>query len=149
MGIRSSTVKQKRKIATFISRAIVTVLGALTLTVLFQSYQISSRLISQEVARTSTQTSSLIQNLFNYRLATLQIHQDSSAKNASLIQALHGDTNDALDQYFLSVDQLELNNTPDIRFITDLKEMVWEDGNSQFYGVQSKELNAIIRKVSI
>ncbi|MBY7895302.1 response regulator [Vibrio fluvialis] len=149
MGIRSSTVKQKRKIATFISRAIVTVLGALTLTVLFQSYQISSRLISQEVARTSTQTSSLIQNLFNYRLATLQIHQDSSAKNASLIQALHGDTNDALDQYFLSVDQLELNNTPDIRFITDLKEMVWEDGNSQFYGVQPKELNSIIRKVSI
>lgn len=58
----------------------MTVLSALTLTVLFQSYQISSRLISQEVARTSTQTSSLIQNLFNYRLATLQIHQDSSAK---------------------------------------------------------------------
>ncbi|WP_417870456.1 quorum-sensing autoinducer 2 sensor kinase/phosphatase LuxQ [Vibrio furnissii] len=149
MSIRASTVKQKRKIATFISRAIVTVLGALTLTVLFQSYQISSRLISQEVARTSTQTSSLIQNLFNYRLATLQIHQDSSAKNASLIQALNSDSGAALDQYFLSVDQLELNNTPDIRFITDLKEMVWEDGNSQFYGVPPKELNKIIRKVSI
>lgn len=149
MGIRASTVKQKRKIATFISRAIVTVLGALTLTVLFQSYQISTRLISQEVARTSTQTSSLIQNLFNYRLATLQIHQDSSAKNASLIQALDSDSGHALDQYFLSVDQLELNNTPDIRFITDLKEMVWEDGNSQFYGVPPKELNALIRKVSI
>lgn len=149
MNIRSSTVKQKRRIATFISRAIVAVLGALTLAVLFQSYQISSRLISQEVARSATQTSSLIQNLFNYRLATLQIHQDSSAKNTSFINALSSDSGAELDQYFLSVDQLELSNTPDIRFITDLKELVWEDGNAQFYGIQSREMNKIIRRVSV
>lgn len=147
--MRSSTVKQKRRIATFISRAIVAVLGALTLAVLFQSYQISSRLISQEVARSSMQTSSLIQNLFNYRLATLQIHQDSSTKNTSFIQALSQDSVSALDQYFLSVDQLELSNTPDIRFITDLKDLVWEDGNAQFYGIQGRELNKIIRRVSV
>lgn len=149
MSIRSSTVKQKQRIATFISRAIVAVLGALTLAVLFQSYQISSRLISQEVARSSTQTSSLIQNLFNYRLATLQIHQDSSTKNTSFIDALSLGSGSALDQYFLSVDQLELSNTPDIRFITDLKELVWEDGNAQFYGIQGRELDKIIRRVSV
>nr|WP_165314214.1 quorum-sensing autoinducer 2 sensor kinase/phosphatase LuxQ [Vibrio ziniensis]QIH44563.1 response regulator [Vibrio ziniensis] len=117
--------------------------------VLFQSYQISSRLISQEVVRTSKQTSSLIQSLFDFRLATLQIHQDSSAKNSTLVQAIHSGKEVELDQYFLTVDQLELSNTPDIRFITSQKDMLWDDGNSQFYGIETKELGKIVRRVSI
>ncbi|MBD0787165.1 response regulator [Vibrio sp. Y2-5] len=116
--------------------------------VLFQSYQISSRLIAQEVMRTSKQTSSLIQSLFDFRLATLQIHQDSSAKNTTLVQAIHSGKEEELDQYFLTVDQLELSNTPDIRFITNQKEMLWDDGNSQFYGIETKELGKIVRRVS-
>lgn len=142
-------IKQKKNIASFISHAIVVALGTLIIMVLFQSYQISSRLIAQEVMRTSKQTSSLIQSLFDFRLATLQIHQDSSAKNATLVQAIHSGKEEELDQYFLTVDQLELSNTPDIRFITNQKEMLWDDGNSQFYGIETKELGKIVRRVSI
>ena len=142
-------IKQKKNIASFISHAIVVALGTLIIMVLFQSYQISSRLIAQEVMRTSKQTSSLIQSLFDFRLATLQIHQDSSAKNATLVQAIHSGKEEELDQYFLTVDQLELSNTPDIRFITSQKEMLWDDGNSQFYGIETKELGKIVRRVSI
>ena len=145
----TNPIKQKKNIASFISHAIVVALGTLIIMVLFQSYQISSRLIAQEVMRTSKQTSSLIQSLFDFRLATLQIHQDSSAKNATLVQAIHSGKEEELDQYFLTVDQLELSNTPDIRFITSQKEMLWDDGNSQFYGIETKELGKIVRRVSI
>jgi len=144
-----SPKKPKKRIASFISHAIVISLGIIILIVLFQSYQISSRLISQEVMRTSKQTSSLIQSLFDFRLATLQIHQDSSAKNATLVQAMRSGAPQSLDQYFLTVDQLELSNTPDIRFITTQNEVLWDDGNSQFYGIETKELGKIIRRISI
>ncbi|MFV0448156.1 MAG: quorum-sensing autoinducer 2 sensor kinase/phosphatase LuxQ [Vibrio sp.] len=142
-------IKQKKKIASYISHAIVVALGTLIIMVLFQSYQISSRLIAQEMLRTSKQTSSLIQSLFDFRLATLQIHQDSSAKNATLVKAIHSGKEEELDQYFLTVDQLELSNTPDIRFITSQKDMLWNDGNAQFYGIETKELGKIVRRVSV
>ncbi len=150
MGVRSITpVKQKKKIASFISHAIVTALGILIVAVLFQSYQISSRLIAQEVMRTSKQTSSLIQSLFDFRLSTLEIHQDSSAKSVTLVQVLHSRVSQELDEYFQTVDQLELQNTPDIRFITTQNQLLWDDGNSQFYGIEPAELSKIIRRVSI
>jgi len=150
MAVRGITpVKQKKKIASFISHAIVTALGILIVAVLFQSYQISSRLITQEVMRTSRQTSSLIQSLFDFRLSTLEIHQDSSAKNITLVEVLHRRIAQELDEYFLAVDQLELSNTPDIRFITAKSELIWDDGNSQFYGIETSELGRIIRRVSI
>ncbi len=142
-------MKQKKKIASFISHAIVTALGILIVAVLFQSYQISSRLIAQEVMRTSKQTSSLIQSLFDFRLSTLEIHQDSSAKSVTLVQVLHDRVPQQLDEYFLTVDQLELSNTPDIRFITTQNQLVWDDGNSQFYGIETAELSKIVRRVSI
>ncbi len=142
-------IRPKKKLASFISNAIVTALGILIITVLFQSYQISSRLITQEANRTSRQTSNLIQSLFNFRLETLQIHQDSSAKNITLVQEIHSGSEEQLDQYFLAVDQVELSNAPDIRFIASRKEVLWEDGNSQFYGIDPQELDNIVRKVSI
>ncbi len=150
MVVRSiSPVKQKKKIASFISHAIVTALGILIVAVLFQSYQISSRLIAQEVMRTSKQTSSLIQSLFDFRLSTLEIYQDSSAKSVTLVQVLHSRVSQELDQYFQTVDQFELQNTPDIRFITTQNQLLWDDGNSQFYGIELGELSKIIRRVSI
>ncbi|MBF9003005.1 quorum-sensing autoinducer 2 sensor kinase/phosphatase LuxQ [Vibrio nitrifigilis] len=148
MSIRTGMVRPKKRIANFISYAIVVVLGALTLSVLFQSYQISSRLMSQEVKRTSGQTANLIQSLFNFRLASVQIHQDSSAQSQSLIEALESKNPVNIDQYFVSVDQLELSNTPDIRFITTMQGLAWDDGNAQFYGMEKKQLDNIIRKVA-
>lgn len=149
MSLRSSTVKKKQKIATVITKSMIAVIGALTLSVLFQSYQISSKIIAQEVQRTASQTSSLIQNLFNFRLSLLQINQDSSAKNAGLVKAIRKGDNDSIDQFFFGVDQLEVANTPDIRFISDSDSLMWEDGNAQFYGIEQNELVNMSRKVAL
>lgn len=112
MNIRPSQIKHKQRIASFITHAVVVVMGVLIVSVLFQSYQISSRLMAQEGQRTSVQTSSLIQSLFDFRLAALRIHQDSTAKNASLINALVSRDSSRLDEFFSSVDELELSNAP-------------------------------------
>lgn len=100
MNIRPSQIKHKQRIASFITHAVVVVMGVLIVSVLFQSYQISSRLMAQEGQRTSVQTSSLIQSLFDFRLAALRIHQDSTAKNISLINALVSRDSSRLDAFF-------------------------------------------------
>ena len=141
-------IKPKKHIANFVSYAIIIVLGVLILSVLFQSYQISSRIMSQEVKRTSRQTSNLVQSLFDYRLSTLQIHQDSSAQSQSLVSLIENHQLRAIDQYFNRVDQLEITNTPDIRFITTTNGLVWDDGNAQFYGIVGKSLSKIINRVA-
>ncbi|MGL5107864.1 MAG: quorum-sensing autoinducer 2 sensor kinase/phosphatase LuxQ [Vibrio ordalii] len=149
MSLRSSSVKKKQKIATVITKSMIAVIGALTLSVLFQSYQISSKIIAQEVQRTASQTSSLIQNLFNFRLSLLQVNQDSSAKNTGLVKAIRKGDNDSIDQFFFGVDQLEVTNTPDIRFISDSDSLIWEDGNAQFYGIEQNELVNMSHKVAL
>ncbi|ASU23912.1 ATPase [Vibrio qinghaiensis] len=149
MSLRSSSVKKKQKIATVITKSMIAVIGALTLSVLFQSYQISSKIIAQEVQRTASQTSSLIQNLFNFRLSLLQVNQDSSAKNTGLVKAIRKGDNDSIDQFFFGVDQLEVTNTPDIRFISDSDSLMWEDGNAQFYGIEQNELVNMSHKVAL
>ncbi|ENM5733136.1 response regulator [Vibrio mimicus] len=149
MNIRPSQIKHKQRIASFITHAVVATLGVLILSVLFQSYQISSRLMAQEGQRTSVQTSSLIQSLFDFRLAALKIHQDSTAKNVSLISALASRQSGRLDEFFSSVDELELANAPDLRFISSNDKILWDDGNASFYGISVPEQNKLIRKVAI
>lgn len=105
--------------------------------------------MAQEGQRTSVQTSSLIQSLFDFRLAALKIHQDSTAKNASLIRALDSRQASQLDEFFSSVDELELSNSPDLRFISSNDTILWDDGNASFYGIAPQELNKLIRKVAI
>ncbi len=100
MNIRPSKIKHKQRIASFIKHAVVVVMGVLIVSVLFQSYLISSRLMAREGQRISVQTSSLIQSLFDFRLAALRIHQDSTAKNASLINALVSRDSSRLDEFF-------------------------------------------------
>ncbi|QXC55944.1 response regulator [Vibrio mimicus] len=149
MNIRPSQIKHKQRIASFITHAVVATMGLLILSVLFQSYQISSRLMAQEGQRTSVQTSSLIQSLFDFRLAALKIHQDSTAKNASLTSALASRQSNQLDEFFSSVDELELSNAPDLRFIASNDEILWDDGNATFYGISPEEQKKLIRKVAI
>ncbi|EGR1858419.1 response regulator [Vibrio cholerae] len=149
MNIRPSQIKHKQRIASFITHAVVVVMGVLIVSVLFQSYQISSRLMAQEGQRTSVQTSSLIQSLFDFRLAALRIHQDSTAKNISLINALVSRDSSRLDAFFSSVDELELSNAPDLRFISSHDNILWDDGNASFYGIAQQELNKLIRRVAI
>ncbi len=149
MKIRPIITQQKRSVATYFTRALVIVVGIVTFGALLQSYQISSSLISQEINRTAQQTSSLIQSLFDFRLSLLKLHQDSNARNPDLLNAFsHGDGY-GIEIYFRGVDQLDLNHTPDVRMIGNLNHIVWDDGNSRFYGIVESDLQTLFQHLSM
>ncbi len=139
----------RHKIATYFTRSITLVIGALTFGILFQSYHMSSSLISQEVERTAKQTANLQQRVFDSRLALLKIHQDSSVSNPELIQAVALNNSHRIDRFFKFFDQLDPDNTPDIRFIADLTKPSWDDGGSEFYGIRQEQLGQIFNAVSL
>ncbi|ASA57427.1 LuxQ periplasmic sensor domain-containing protein [Vibrio gazogenes] len=149
MSVRPSPIHQKQKIATYFTRAITIIIVILTFSVLFQNYQISSQLIAQEVQRTANQTSGLVQGMVNFRLSLLKIHQDGSAKNADLLHAVSSGKSQYIDQYFRAVDQLDPDNTPDVRFIAGLNHMLWDDGNAQFYGIVPNELESVSHRIAV
>ncbi|QMV16481.1 LuxQ periplasmic sensor domain-containing protein [Vibrio spartinae] len=149
MNVRPSPIHQKQKIATYFTRAITIIIVILTFSVLFQNYQISSQLIAQEVQRTANQTSGLVQGMVNFRLSLLKIHQDGSAKNADLLHAVSSGKSQYIDQYFRAVDQLDPDNTPDVRFIAGLNHMLWDDGNAQFYGIVPNELESVSHRIAV
>jgi two-component system autoinducer 2 sensor kinase/phosphatase LuxQ len=135
--------------ATYFIRAIALMVGLLTFGALYQSYQISSSLISQEINRTAQQTSSLIQSLFDFRLSLLKIHQDSSAINPELLEAVSQKDSAAIEHFFRNLDQIDPDNIPDVRIIGDLNNMVWSDGNAQFYGFIESDLKLLYQHLSI
>ena len=141
--------KHKRKIATYFTRIIVSVVGLLTIGVLFQNYQMSSNVINQEVARTAEKTEILLQSLFDYRLSLLRIQQDSNAKNNVLLEAFHAKSGREVEHYFQQVDQLDSDYVPDIRFITDLNHVAWDDGSAQFFSISPSALQSVFEHVSL
>lgn len=139
----------RHKIATYFTRSITLVIGALTFGILFQSYHMSSSLIAQEVERTAKQTANLQQRVFDSRLALLKIHQDSSASNPELIQAIAENNHHRINRFFKYFDQLDPDNTPDFRFIADLTQPDWDDGSSEFYGIRQEQLGYLFNAVSL
>ena len=113
--IKKLTTK-RRSLANLIVRLIVIIFGVLTIGVMVQSYHFSSSIIKQEVARSSSQTSSLLQNLLDYKLATLQSHQDSNALNITLQNNLADIHSSKIDYFFLDLEQ----NSTTIPQILDL-----------------------------
>lgn len=63
----------RNTLAKLITRIIILVIGVMALGVLIHNYETSSSIVKQETNRTVQQTSSLIQNMFDYRLSVLQI----------------------------------------------------------------------------
>ncbi|SHO55451.1 LuxQ periplasmic sensor domain-containing protein [Vibrio quintilis] len=147
--VRSSSVRKKLNIATYFTRAIMIVIGILTFGVLFQSYQFSSELIAREVKRINGQTSDFIQEILDFQLALIKTHQDSNATNSELLEAVirHADTE--IMQFFAAVDQLDPENTPDIRFISGLNEKMWDDGNAEFYGIAPSDLQRLSGQMNL
>jgi two-component system autoinducer 2 sensor kinase/phosphatase LuxQ len=135
--------------ATYFMRAIALMIGLLTFGALYQSYTISNNLISQEIYRTAQQTSSLIQSLFDFRLSLLKIHQDSSAINPELLESVSQKDTKLIERYFRNIDQIDPDNIPDVRLIGDLNNLVWSDGNGQFYGFSDSDLQALYQNLSI
>jgi|GEM_PF-676194 len=133
--------KKKLTLASLLIRFVTLIFGVLMMGVVLQSYQLSSKIIQQEVDRTAAQASNLLQHLFDYKLMTMQSHQDSNAMSVTLQKLLKTPKSRELDFFFLDVEQSDPVNSPDFRFVTQSNgEMIWNDGNGYFYGLTDELL---------
>ncbi|WP_456295578.1 ATP-binding protein [Vibrio sp. AK197] len=139
----------RRRLASLITRSIFITISVLTVIVLLQNYQVNQQVVAQEAARSKLQTSSLVQQIFNYRLQSLEIQQDSYSRNLSLTSALMSLNASDIDAFFNGVDQVSPAVTPDFRFIIDDEELLWEDANAQFYGIEPQALLEIGHNMSM
>ncbi|MGF1748281.1 quorum-sensing autoinducer 2 sensor kinase/phosphatase LuxQ [Vibrio cionasavignyae] len=137
----------RKTLATLITRIVVWVIGLFTIGMLLQSWHLSRDLVREEVQRTSRQTSSLVRNYFDYRLASLKVLQDSNAKSDTVEQFFDKYDSRSLDYFFLREDNLEPVHSPDFRFITHLTDIIWDDGNALFYGLEDHSLQDILLQV--
>ncbi|MFA0567949.1 quorum-sensing autoinducer 2 sensor kinase/phosphatase LuxQ [Vibrio gallaecicus] len=145
---KSYAIMPRNTLARLITRIIILVIGVMAIGVLIHNYETSSNIIKQETNRTIKQTSSLIQNMFDYRLSVLQIHQDSSSNNETLRSYFKSGDKDELNYFFFGIDQREPNHAPDLRFITTHNGLEWDDGNAQFYGFTHKSLENVSNEVA-
>ncbi|MGF1773166.1 ATP-binding protein [Vibrio wakamikoensis] len=130
----------RKTLATLITRTVITVVGVFTFAMLMQSWQLSRDIVREEVQKSARQTSALVVNFFNYRLASLQILQDSNAKSDAVESFFETFDARLLDYFFLREDNLQPSNAPDFRFITRSDDIVWDDGNALFYGLEQSSL---------
>ncbi|MCL9776667.1 quorum-sensing autoinducer 2 sensor kinase/phosphatase LuxQ [Vibrio methylphosphonaticus] len=137
----------RKTLATLITRIVVWVIGVFTIGMLLQSWNLSRDLVREEVQRTSRQTSSLVRNYFDYRLASLKVLQDSNAKSDTVESFFENYDSRSLDYFFLREDNLEPVHSPDFRFITHLSDIIWDDGNALFYGLEDHSLQDILAQV--
>ncbi|MDG3085219.1 LuxQ periplasmic sensor domain-containing protein [Vibrio hannami] len=121
-------------------RLLIVVFSTLMALSLLFSYQFSTSAINQEVERNLQQTASLIQNLFDYKLGSVQALQDNQSKSATLLSYVESGSVRKTDDYFVASERAVLNSTPDFRFITTGSHVFWDDGNSPFFGVTQDKL---------
>ncbi|WP_394151030.1 quorum-sensing autoinducer 2 sensor kinase/phosphatase LuxQ [Vibrio maritimus] len=133
----------RKTLATLITRTVIWVVGLFTIGMLVQSWYLSRDIVREEVQRSSRQTSALVVNYFNYRLATLQILQDSNAKSDAVENFFQSRDAESLDYFFLREDNLQPTHTPDFRYITTNSNIVWDDGNALFYGLEENSLSTM------
>ncbi|KDN29314.1 ATPase [Vibrio fortis] len=138
----------RNTLAKLITRIIILVIGVMAIGVLIHNYETSSSIVKQETKRTVQQTSSLIQNMFDYRLSVLQIHQDSSSHSTMLKEYFASGDKEELSYFFFGVDQREPNHAPDMRFVTTHDGVSWDDGNGQFYGFDESSLEYMSTQVA-
>lgn len=94
----------RNTLAKLITRIIILVIGVMAIGVLIHNYETSSSIVKQEIKRTVQQTSSLIQNMLDYRLSVLQIHQDSSSHSATLKEYFESGNKEELRYFFFGID---------------------------------------------
>ncbi|NAW60216.1 MULTISPECIES: quorum-sensing autoinducer 2 sensor kinase/phosphatase LuxQ [unclassified Vibrio] len=140
---------KRNRLAALITRSVFIINGLLILVVLFQNYQVSRQIISQEVARSNQQTSSLVQSFFDFRLTALQVQQDAYSRSDSLLIALRARHYDTLDAFFASIDQTVPELVPDFRFVIQDGKLAWDDANHEFYGIDTKQLPLMAKAMSV
>ncbi|MGC9491332.1 LuxQ periplasmic sensor domain-containing protein, partial [Vibrio genomosp. F10] len=148
MIFRLSLSNKSTNLATLITRTVFSVMAAVTLFVLFQNSQATSRAVESEVERTRRQTDSLVQTLFNLELTSLRTQQDSYSRNERLINALHLENTDLLDQFFTDIDELNPQLTPDFRYLTIQDKIFWGDESYTFFGIEDSSLTEMSQSIN-
>ncbi|ODP95773.1 hypothetical protein BZG05_02555 [Salinivibrio kushneri] len=133
----------KLSLSQLLTRLIVVFFLFVTAGVYIQSYQLTLAGINQEITRTLTQTSRLLQNVFDSRLTSLQIHQNTNAASMTLQSMVANEDSAALDDYFIEQEQQDVANTPDFRFIAKDDRVLWHDGSSLFHGIDREQLEQL------
>lgn len=139
-------VLKKASLADLIFRAIFTIFSILTVGITIHTYQLSINTINEEVKRNLQQTSSLITNYLNHRLAILQIRQDTDAGSLGIQDYNEKDRILSLERYFSDIESKSPYNSPDFRFIEINNTLYWNDGNNLFLGLMEENLQSIINK---
>ncbi|OEF10651.1 LuxQ periplasmic sensor domain-containing protein [Vibrio genomosp. F10] len=148
MIFRLSLSNKSTNLATLITRTVFSVMAAVTLFVLFQNSQATSRAVESEVERTRRQTDSLVQTLFNLELTSLRTQQDSYSRNETLINALHLENTNLLDQFFTDIDELNPQLTPDFRYLTIQDKIFWGDESYTFFGIEDGSLTEMSQSIN-
>ncbi|MCF7480814.1 ATP-binding protein [Vibrio sp. J1-1] len=144
----NTSTRKRRSLSTLITKIIILVLAPIILGIFVQSYYFSKQIIWQEVDRTKQQTSALILNIFDSHFAAIQIHHDSNSKSDVVLDFYTKRDEEALNFFFLSIDQSDPAHTPEIRFLTNHQGIIWDDGNAHFYGINDSILDTIASNVT-
>ncbi len=148
-GTSKPPIAVKRKnLATLITRSVFIIVSVLTLMLLFQNYQVSKQIVSLEVARSTLQTSSLLQSIFNFKLTSLEIQQDSYTRSNVLVSAISDSHLSQLDSFFEGIDNMDPALAPDFRFIMRRNKLIWNDTQARFYGITATELSELAQDMS-
>lgn len=138
----------KSRLATLLTNSIFLSIGVLALVTVFQNYQVNREVVGQEVARTKKQTQSLVQEIFNLKVTSLEIQQDSHSRNKILLESIAKNEPEAMDRLFDSIDQVSPNLAPDFRYIVSNEQLVWDDANYPFYGISRDQINHLSRDMA-
>ncbi len=140
-------LKKPQSLANLIVQLFVVGYSFLTLAIITQSYHFSVNSINNEVTRNLDQTSRLLQNIIDYKMAALRSSQESNANSKDLTEYLNTRNYIALDEYFFNLEQSDPINSPDFRFISDGSELIWHDGSSYFHGIDESLLEGFLTEV--
>ncbi|WP_194437175.1 quorum-sensing autoinducer 2 sensor kinase/phosphatase LuxQ [Vibrio fluminensis] len=133
------------RFATILTRSLFLTICVFTLLVLLQNFQVNRQVVAQEVARSKQQTSSLVQEIFNFRLQSIQIQQDSYSRSQTLINELRQNNHQNINVFFDGIDQIDPDISPDFRFIAKDGQVFWNNENHKFYGIDDSELYEITK----
>lgn len=140
--------RHPRSMANLTVRLLFIVFSLLIALLLGFSYQFSSTAVTQEVERNVIQTSALLQNLVDYKLGTMRSNQNSHSRSVTFNQYVERDDKLRIDNYFSLIDQADLKNTPDFRFVTKSQKLFWDDGNAPFFGVSRNQMKKLVHNIA-
>ncbi|NMS52805.1 LuxQ periplasmic sensor domain-containing protein, partial [Vibrio parahaemolyticus] len=80
--------------------------------------------------------------------AAIQIHHNSNSKSDVVLDFYTERDEEALNYFFMSIDQSDPSHTPEFRFLTDHQGIIWDDGNAHFYGINNLILSRLASQVT-